>query len=292
MGRSRSFARWTPESIDAECKAAHESYADDLRRRHLDYFAARPSQRSMKHLFAAATRPDCFPEGWSRLADALPETAWHRHHLSGGSSQTLAVALLSAGRRADPTLSWLPGAEALGRDHVSLFEAVLAPHVLNEHPRQTNVDWLVVGREGVIAAEAKLTERGFGTCSCEGRADGRCSRRVLARPYWRVAERSLEIRRFPESRHCPLGTAYQAVRNVAAAQAIAGQDRSAAFLVLYDERNPYFTGAGRWPGWIAILEGLMTYSTMRFGALSWQSLLRTTPVEPRVREWARAKHGL
>jgi hypothetical protein len=114
---------------------------------------------------------------------------------------------------------------------------------------------------------------------------------VLRHPYWRVARQSLELLRFPEFRHCPLGNVYQAVRNVAAADAIAGP-RSAAFLVLYDERNPYFAGAGRWPGWIAVLDGLMRYSPVRGLSLPWQQLLARVHVGAGVREWAREKHGI
>ena len=47
----------------------------------------------------------------------------------------LALTLLAAAMQADPTLEWLPGADALGSPRASLFEAELAPHVLNEQPR-------------------------------------------------------------------------------------------------------------------------------------------------------------
>jgi Restriction Endonuclease associating with ARP len=122
----------------------------------------------------------------------------------------------------------------------------------------------------VIAAEAKLTEQGFGTCSCAQRDVGKCSPAVAARPYWRVASRELGLRRVRNEKSCPLSLAYQAVRNIAAAAAIAGPSRRAAFLLLfYDERNPYCSGSGRWPGWVALLRDRSSHSTVEIAACSW-----------------------
>ena len=151
------------------------------------------------------------------ISRSLPPNLWHRHHLSGGSSQLLAIALLAAATRADPSLRWLFGDTGLTRP-LTLFEVELAPAVLNEWPRQTAIDWLVVDRENVIAAEAKFTERGLGQCSCQHRKAGECSIRVLARPYWSVASRDMALTRTDQA--CSLSLAYQAVRNVAAARAL------------------------------------------------------------------------
>lgn len=90
------------------------------------------------------------------------------------------------------------------------------------------IDWLALGPDGVITAEAKFTEKGFGGCRCQGRTVGTCSQRVLDRPYWAVATRDLGLARDSSTTSCSLSLAYQAVRNVAAAGAIAGDRRAAA----------------------------------------------------------------
>jgi Restriction Endonuclease associating with ARP len=132
----------------------------------------------------------------------------------------------------------------------------------------TSVDWLVLDRDQVVAAEAKFTERGLGQCSCELRNAGMCSERVLERPYWSVASRDVALKR--ATGRCGPSLAYQGVRNVAAAQTIAGKQRETSFLLMYDARNPYFVGAQAWPGWVRLLSQLMKDSRTPFIALSWQ----------------------
>jgi hypothetical protein len=283
-----SVTNWTAERIDAECGTTYDSYFADVRRRHIAYFAERPERRSDRYPFAARSREAALPAGWEHLANALPPQAWHRHHLSGASSQMLTLALLVAATRVDPSLEWM-GARPFQRP-LPLFEVELAPQVLNERPRQTSIDWLVLDHDEVVAVEAKFTERGLGQCSCELRAGGVCSGRVLERPYWSVASREMGLERARGC--CRLSLAYQAVRNVAAAQAIAGERRRSSFLLLYDVRNPYFAGAQAWPGWVKMLSQLMTVSSTAFFSLSWQELLARVGFDASVRSWAREKHGL
>jgi hypothetical protein len=289
VGRAREFARWSGEAIDAECRAAYRSYHAEVRNRHIEYYAARSDQRSETHAFAASSRPFAVAPGWEYLSDALAERTWHVHHLSGGSSQVLAIVLLAAATKADPALSWLPGHETIGPEPLTLFEVELAEHVLNERPRQTSLDWLVLGSDGVAAAEAKFTETGFGVCSCRGKPE--CSVKVLERPYWRVASRELGFRKGMNG-GCALSLAYQPIRNMAAAEAIAGRTRQPSFLLLYAARNPYFSGAGSWEGWVAALEGLIQYGAIGFKALSWQQLLGRVRMDPAVTRWAYEKHGI
>ena len=206
------------------------------------------------------------------------------------SSQTLALTLLAASCRSQPTLSWLPFADQLGRQRLGLFEVELAESVLNERPYQTQIDFLATGSDAVVALEAKFSERGFEPCRCKQRDEGTCSARVYERPYWAVASRELGLRETAD--RCPLSLAYQPVRNIAAAQAIAGRARASAFVLLYDERNPYFAGAGRWPGWIVMLDGLTQHSQTRFAALPWQALITRADLDPETVQWAMDKHGL
>ena len=159
----------------------------------------------------------------------------------------------------------------------------LAAHVLNERPRQTQLDFLALGPSGVVAVEAKFTEQGFSSCTCDGRSEGICSERVFERPYWEEAKRNLGLRR--RRSDCGLSLAYQPVRNIAAAAAIAGTERSAAFVLFYDKRNPYFGGSGAWKGWVSVLSFLNRRAAVPFAAVSWQesSLYRKLPVAVTVK---------
>jgi hypothetical protein len=191
---------------------------------------------------------------------------------------------------ADRSLSWLPLADQLGEHRLGLFEVELAETVLNERPRQTQLDFLARGDRGVIALEAKFSEKGFGQCRCVGRPAGHCSARVRERPYWPVAKRELGLKE--TEGHCSLSIAYQPARNIAAALAIAGSGRAAGFVLVHDARNPYFNGAGAWPGWATVLEGPTHRARLGFAAVSWQQLLAQMPLEPNLIDWAESKHGL
>jgi hypothetical protein len=79
----------------------------------------------------------------------------------------------------------------------------------------------------------------------------------------------------------------------AAAQALAEGRLRPVFGLFYDARNPYFTGAGNWPGWVAVLqETLSARSDVAFYAVSWQALLASVPLDDETRAWAVEKHGL
>jgi hypothetical protein len=284
LGRAKHVGAWPVESIDAECAAAYAQYATAVRAQHIAYYATRPDQRSRHRPFMARRLADALPPGSQRLTRCIPAASWHRFHLSAASSQVLAASLLA--QAGEPGV-WLPGAgpEPAAR----LFEVELAESVLNERPRQTTLDYVAAARNWVVVAEAKFTEQGFGRCSCAGRARGRCADRVLERPYWVTARDELGLIR--ERGRCSLSTTYQAVRNIAAASALA-RGRRATFVLLYDERNPYFSGAGRWPGWVSVLEKLTTSTSVQATSLSWQRLLRIGVQDRRIIRWAAEKHGL
>lgn len=279
LERGREFGEWTHEQVAAECEPSYEAYAETLRGRHRRW---PNSPQSARH--------DVFPEHLSWVSTLLPPELWHDAWWAAKSSQTLALTLLAAACRSRPTLCWLPFADQLGRKRVGLFEVELAEGTLNERPHQTQIDFLAIGSDAVVAVEAKFSEHGFTPCSCKQRDEGICSARVRERPYWTVASRELGLRE--TANRCPLSLAYQPVRNIAAAQAIAGRARASAFVLLYDERNPYFAGAGRWPGWIVMLDGLTQYAQTRFTALPWQALITHAGLDPETIQWAMDKHGL
>jgi len=92
-----------------------------------------------------------------------------------------------------------------------------------------------------------------------------------------------------------LSLAYQSVRNLAAAIELSGLRDVSIFGLLYDERNPYFAGAGAWPGWARLLaDGIRPDAGVVFRAVTWQELIPLLPKRGRreVLRWATEKHGL
>jgi Restriction Endonuclease associating with ARP len=298
-------AAWGRPEIDAACQQAWRRYDRRLGARYERYFEDNPDlageQRISARDYAAALPPD-----WPELVEAIPDDARHRQHLSGKSSQTLAVGLLGVAARQDPSLGWLwdalsplpPPASDAPRIE---FEHRVAPDLLGERPRQTTIDVLVDDPEVVIAIESKWREHGIATCLCRGDGVGpaaglRCSRRVEQRdPYWDAAA-TIGLGEREEGAPCPISPAYQAVRNCAAVRALAGPERLAVFALLYDEHNPYFAPSDDWPGWPGLLdEAISTHADsddLRFAAISWQQLVPTLPLDDSTRAWAGDKHGL
>jgi hypothetical protein len=289
---------WTHERVAAECRKPYRAYHRALRARHIAYYAKHAEQRSLneKRPFEARELAQAFPPGYEHLAKA-ESIEWHTHAKSAGSSQVLLLALLQPAIDNDPSLEWLREASGVfaqvGKLESSQFEVTVSPELLNESPRPTALDWLVTGDQAVLAVEAKFTEQGLGRCSCAGRHKGECSDAVLSRPYWDVAGEQLGWTRATEPKSCPVSLGYQAVRNVAAALALAGEHRMGAFGLFYDARNPYFAGAGEWPGWAGVLEAALANAPdVHYAAVSWQRLLAAAPVPDAVRLWAEEKHGL
>jgi hypothetical protein len=73
-----------------------------------------------------------------------------------------------------------------------------------------------------------------------------------------------------------------------------GLRESGGFGLLYDERNPYFSGAGDWPGWAPVLQQTANAdSRVVVRAISWQNLIPLLPSRGRgeVLRWAAEKHG-
>jgi hypothetical protein len=295
-----SPAIWSRAAIDAACQPAWRRYDRRLGARYERYFEDHPElagdQRASARDLAAA-----LPPGWDSLAEAVPPDAWQRLHLSGKSSQTLSVGLLGVAARRDPALGWLwdalaplpPPASAEPRLE---FEHAVAPDLLGERPRQTSFDALVDDPNAVIGIEAKWRQHGVGACLCRGDGVGpaegeRCSRRVESRdPYWEAAGALIgRAERAPGS-PCPISPLYEVVRHAAALRALAGEERAAALLLLYDAENPYFAPTGDWPGWPAKLDELI--GDFRFVATSWQELVPHLPLDAGTRAWAADKHGL
>jgi hypothetical protein len=285
-------------AIDEECESPWRRYDRRLSARYARYFEEHPdlvgdSKTSARDLAAA------LPSGWGELAEAVPDDAWERQHLSGKSSQTLAVGLIGVAARRDPSLAWLWDALDLdppGGEPALAFEHVVAPELLGERPRQTSFDVLVDDPEVLVGIEAKWRERGIGACLCRGQGAGpgsglRCSKRVENRgAYWETAGAVLGIdARAPEA-PCPISPLYETVRHAAALRALAGE-RQAVLLLLHDTHNPYFAGANGWPGWPSLLADAVG-GGLRFAALSWQDLTPQLPLDHAARDWAADKHGL
>lgn len=294
--------------ITAECSAAYRAYEKDLKQHYIRYFEKNPGLRSYWHPYSARSVAAALPPGWSHLERILPHGALHRYARSAKSSQILALGLLGAACRSDPSMRWLweslnlPGHPSAQKPLVT-FERFLAPTDLNEHPRTTQLDVCVDDPSFLLAVECKWTEQGFGTCSCARGGEGSplpggyCSQRVIDRPeYWRHAKKFLNLapERLPLL-PCQLSTVYQVARNIAAARHLAGKRRPGAFILVFDALNPFFRATGKWPGWPAVLNACLQSHTgcdFFFRAISWQELIGNLPLDGNVRAWAHEKHRL
>jgi hypothetical protein len=300
--------QWTTELIDAECRGAYREYEAALIEHYAAYFQRHQYLRCARHRYSARTLAAALPPGYADLANRMPVHSLHRFCRSGRSSQTLTLALFGAALQNDRSFHWLWTALSLSKRLAGLqtplvkFEHLLAPSNLGEIPRTSQLDMTISTENASIVFEAKFSEAGLGKCSCarEGEGDPRpgfeCAQRVYSRRrYWEVAEAMFGISGVRTAfEQCALSIAYQAIRSSAAAQYLAG-DRVAAFILLFDNKNPYFRTTGKWPGWPALLTTLFARSKPAgffFRAVSWQELVPQLPLDRTVREWAREKHRL
>src|SRR4051812_3654270 len=99
-----ALAGWTRDMVLEECRRAYNAYSRDLDRAYTDYYRKHQDERG-KHSRQAADLARALPPGYDHLADLGGRA--HVHHLSGRSSQTLALALLGVGAIHDATLQWL-----------------------------------------------------------------------------------------------------------------------------------------------------------------------------------------
>jgi hypothetical protein len=233
----------------------------------------------------------------------MPDRPWQRQHLSAKSSQLLAVGLLGVAASRDPSLAWLWDALAplppATEDVPSLeFAHVVDPKLLGERPRQTGFDVLIDDPAVLIGIETKWREHGVEACRCRGDGVGplegeRCSRRVEQREaYWDAAADVLDLGPREPGAPCPISPVYETVRHAAALRALAGAERPVVLAQLYDANNPYFAGAGDWPGWPELLGQAVDAEGFRFAAISWQELVPLLPLDDPTRAWAAEKHGL
>jgi hypothetical protein len=293
---------WTKPEVDGECKKAHGRYDRALALNYTSYFERHPDLRGT-HRHCAKDIGAALPIGWSTLADEIPVSERHRHHLSGKSSQLLGLGLLGVASRLDPGLGWLwqiidvsPSPDS----HHVHFEHRLKPADLHEEPRQTAIDLFVENSSTVVCAEIKWAEAGLGSCSCD-KTDGddgdpsigECSKRILERrSYWNTAREIFQLAPRMPTAYCPISTAYQAVRNVAAARFLA-RGRKAVFLLIYDANNPYFRPTGEWPGWPGVLASTLAETdSFVFRAVAWQKVIGILPLDEQTTHWARDKHQL
>ena len=304
MAKAAQLAGWTGPEVAAECRTAYSAYKARKTAGYSTYFAANPHLKADGHAYSAKDLAAALPDDWAALDAQLPQAERHRYYLSGNSSQVLALGLLGVATRLDPSLRWLwEGLSPLPGPTPSVlspeFEFTLDEQTLGEKPRQTSIDYFVDDASAVICLEAKWTEEGIGGCSC-ARSGGKpltgaCATRVEARSaYWDVA---YEVFRMPKREHgkpCPLSFTYQAVRNVAAALALARPGQAAVFALVYDEHNPYFGGCGAWPGWPEALRATLedAHPRLLFRSVSWQELMQVLPLDDSARLWADEKHAL
>lgn len=312
--------QWTAAEIRAECSGAYAQYLAARRDAYTRYFANRRTLADPTHPYKAKDFAAALPDiAAPELADWLPPGERHRHHLSGNSSQMLALGVLGTAVRRDRSLGWWWDALQLqgpGDGQPAFkFEAKLPAEVLGEKGGPTTIDFLARDAHTVVCCECKWIEPGVGACTCErakpdpepgadpanpspsaGSATGRCRKAIFETDaYWRTAADLFELPKHAYGEApCQLSFAYQAVRNVAAALALAGEGSTAVFALVYDETNPYFRPTGEWPGWPTVLDHTLeaAHPRLEFRARSWQQLVREVPLDPITAAWAAEKHGL
>src|SRR4051794_32688394 len=171
MSESLHLAQWTGPLIRAECSKAYGEYVKRRTKQYQAWFAAHPELKDPDHSYKAKDMATALPSRWSGLGDLLPGSERHLHYRSGKSSQVLALGLLGAGARLDPSLGWLfrglgPVRSPAARPPKLVFEHKLDGAVLGESPRQTSIDVFLDDPAVLLCGEAKWTEEGLGTCSC------------------------------------------------------------------------------------------------------------------------------
>jgi hypothetical protein len=300
---SLELAAWTKHEINEICKKPYGVYVRGLTDHYRHYFVERP-ELAGEHPLKAKDLASALPPDADFLEEYLPENLRHLQHLSGRSSQIIALALLGLAWRRDPSLRSFEEAVGLPKLLKSpaptvRFEVELASSLLNEAPLVSTIDFLVEDEAAVICVEAKFGEDGMGRCSCPAGAPpvADCSKKVLERPlYWETAADVFFLPERVPGKPCPIASSYQAIRNAAAARALAGADRRAVFVLLYDTRNPYFHPVDEWPGWpdllMRTLKDAERLERLWFRAVSWQELLPQLPLEDSTLTWAREKHAL
>jgi hypothetical protein len=302
------LSEWTTELIGRECSRAYRTYERDLIGHYKQYFRAHPALRSSRHEYSASTIDGNLPPGGSDLLGLIPKHSLHRFCRSARSSQMLGLGLLGSAVQSDRSLYWIWSALALPKRLAGLrhpivrFEHQLSPADLGEIPRTTRLDMSLATEEVFIAFELKLSEPGLGCCSCARQGEGNpnvgfeCAQRVYARrKYWDVADRLFGLTPMRTAfERCSMSVAYQAIRTTAAARHFAA-NRVGVFVLIYDDRNPFFRCTGNWQGWPNVLNSAFCRRPTNrffFRAIAWQNLIDHLPLVRRVREWAREKHRI
>lgn len=306
---------WTPSAVDGECRGPYRRWAAAHERRYEQELGKRGVRRVGK--WVVENRSDLLPNiEIDHLGLLVDPSEWHRHCRSAKSSQTLAVGFFGPAVLGDQaawaalTCALLPAGASPGPVlHQPVFERAMKPSDLLEHGvKTTSIDLLIETDKLVIAVECKRFESGIGRCSCRvpnpdgpppktlpGWPDCACKPDVLGRTaYWRVARDHFGLPERLAGIPCPIALSYQAIRNVAALEALRG-DRQGVLVVVYDLENPYFRPTGAWQGWPSMLSytlGSPTSENIGFNAVSWQELVPLLLEDPRHREWASALHGI
>jgi len=297
---------WTTARIKTACHRAWLDYDAAKTKHYTAYFKAHTELAHPRQAWSAKNIESALPPGWSDLTNLLP-AGRHREHLSGKSSQILALALLGVAAKLDQSHHWLwrafsPLAPASATPPTATFELEVEASLLGEYGKKsTSIDYLVKDSGLVISVECKWREDGLGACSCPKYggepATGAC-RDVIRdkRPaYWSTAKDVFLLADRTDGQPCPLSPVYQAVRNAAAALKLSEPDGTAVFGLIYDANNPYFSGHGEWPGWPVVLRDALASTEQPrvwFRAISWQELMPLLVLDDATRAWAHEKHGL
>lgn len=254
-----------------------------------------------------------------RIRDAAPKSQWHRWFRSLKSSQALTCSVFGA-VQAFGRLDLLEDVDAeCGR--LAFADDLRAARLKFEYevrslgePRPTSVDVLLCGGQERVAVECKFTERAFGVCSrpalhrgdtnyCDGSyrvQHGRGTRCALTEQgirYWQYLPGLFDWPANRDHNPCPFGAVYQLARNGLAASVDldrAADCPAAHALVVYDTRNPEFSGNGKAARqWAAAIGACRQPGLLR--RVTWQHLIVALARAPEMGylvEALEAKYGL
>ena len=265
-----------------------------------------PSWRASSASPRATTPARCRP-GWDELVDEIPDDARHRQHLSGKSSQTLAVGLLGAAAPHGPLARVAVGRprSAARRRQRHPSDRVRAPRVgraarrtaapdQHRRPRRRpgsgDRDRVEVARARHRLLSLSRRRRGPGAGSAL-LSPRRAARAVLGCGGNDRARRPRAAGRAARSAPPTRRSATAPRRGPLPGPSASRSSRSST-----TRENPYFAETDEWPGWPRLARrGGPAHADpedLRFAAISWQELVPLLPLDEPTRAWAADKHGL
>jgi POLQ-like helicase len=289
----------------------YDGFVDRLREAATKWFKSKGYETDLNHSFVLP-RKDDWPKNiiYQDVAHYVKEQnlPLHRWIHDGSSSQAMIFNLIGplvVRNDLDPLKHAIEHSELTWPDgEITPAFEYSRRCVLNEiGGTPTTFDIALLSQNNSLFVEAKLTETDFGKCSfskgdCNGenphpldRLDT-CHLHVKQRKYWDLLRDYglAESRIFASEGECPLKRHYQFFREVLFTLAKGG-----SFVLLHDNRNPYFTGTASDDLWPQLIDTIPEGLRDRVGRLTIQSVVRAIEKLGGHEDWIgsfKEKYGL